>query len=204
MLSFLRRLNNTNNNIYLKKMKIIKNIFDIFIILLSICYVTINANEIIIKNKLNRENKEYFESIAQLVQIRHYEEFVFKFEEDYYDFSDWPSVNLVLKFNEEAKHISFIGNKNGTVFDFKRSQSGSFFIQTPGALSIKMENITFRNFDLTGQMLLYLIVFFPGENTYLNINNCTFENNYYALFSIVSQALTKEKESLITISNCNF
>ncbi|OUM63852.1 hypothetical protein PIROE2DRAFT_9521 [Piromyces sp. E2] len=184
-------------------MKIINNIFVFFIISLSFYCIRIYGTEFIIKNNLYDD--KYFDSFETIGNNFYEEELVFKFEESYYDFSNLKKINFEFKFNKETKNIYFIGNKNGTIFDFKSGKGGSFFINGINANSIKIENIIFNNYNQRGQNHMYLFAINVIYDTTVYINNCTFQNNDFELIGINTWSnKIKESEPRIIINNCNF
>ncbi|ORY21775.1 hypothetical protein LY90DRAFT_676120 [Neocallimastix californiae] len=105
-------------------------------------------------------------------------------------------------------NISFIGNKNGTVFDYKHDKRGRliFNYSTNKGETVKMENIIFENFNSFGITFTeILLVFATSDNFYFIINNCTFRNNENRIFrSEITCEERSHSEPSIVFNNCNF
>ncbi|ORX64425.1 hypothetical protein BCR32DRAFT_273116 [Anaeromyces robustus] len=95
------------------------------------------------------------------------------------------SFDIQISFN-----ISFIGNENGTIFDYNNKLNGSFiftFFQNQGEL-LKFENITIKNYPYNNNNIIDIIV--KSDNFFIFFNHCYFSkiekslsnNNYGALY----------------------
>ncbi|ORX53799.1 hypothetical protein BCR36DRAFT_396482 [Piromyces finnis] len=158
--------------------------------------------EIIIKNNDNWNNLKDIINNNQ-----DYKELILIFVDDYYNVSFenvYSSLELMI-----SGDVSFIGNENGTVFDFLDNIIGYniMFLRNKG-YTIKFENITFINsFDKNSS--LYSIPLFAihasTDNFNLIFNNCTIKNNR-AIFIEFEAAISKVVSSTpsIQINNCIF
>ncbi|ORX50769.1 hypothetical protein BCR36DRAFT_397449 [Piromyces finnis] len=104
-------------------------------------------------------------------------------------------------------NITFIGNTNGTIFDFGKVPRGRLIFSYPSrGYTVKIENIIFENYSSTG---LYdvemMIINVYSDNYYFILNNCTFQNNYYRVIRI-DTAINKwtHTHPSVIINNCNF
>jgi len=128
-----------------------------------------------------------------------------KFFDDYYDFS---FVNDQVKF-EVLSNITFIGNKEGTIFDYTYIKNVNIIIQflISNGNTVKFENITFQNYhqDVNRIGIMLLTVSSKTDNFLVKFENCNFLNNSYPLMQLdVSYNKETNKEAYYVVDNCNF
>jgi len=128
-----------------------------------------------------------------------------KFFDDYYDFS---FVNDQIKF-EVLSNITFIGNKEGTIFDYTYIKNVNIIIQflISNGNTVKFENITFQNYhqDVNRIGIMLLTVSSKTDNFLVKFENCNFLNNSYPLMQLdVSYNKETNKEAYYVVDNCNF
>lgn len=132
---------------------------------------------------------------------------VLRFVDDYYDMTIHHYRIEVSIFT----NITFIGNKNGTVFDYKNDRRSAigYLLPLNKGETIKYENIIFKNyhtdsFDIVGiQMLRVQAV--NSNNFYIIFNNCTFQNNNHNIFQFDVPCPSHSQENTpIKFINCNF
>jgi len=176
----------------------IRIIFFIFLLLFNL---KIYAKEIIVE--FNSTN--FFELGSLIKNNQNDGNLVLLFEDDYYDMSVINTVSAVdISVNS---NISFIGNKNGTVFDYNYGKIGGFKFDFSRLKNdtVKFENITFKKYKekVISQGMTTLTVFSSTDNYNMIFNNCNFIENEYVILNIV---LTCKKTSnpFIFFNNCNF
>eukprot|EP00833_Pecoramyces_ruminatium_P017708 jgi/Orpsp1_1/1191740/evm.model.d7180000088146.1 len=182
--------------------KVIRYLFTIIYILL---YNLINSKSITIKYEDNN-----FKNLLQIINDNQTgNELILYFPDDYYDFSSFSFFT----FNISVETcISFIGNKNETVFDYKGDSKGLmvFSILNNKHNIIKFENITFENYyanikSISGHQIIDIISYTVNFN--IIFNNCIFRKNNNKIFEL--QLLTKEVlpenlDNKVLFSNCSF
>ena len=157
------------------------------------------AKEITFRNDSN------FSMLQQIINNSMDEDdLIVRFEDDYYDMTELPfSIGIPVLSN-----ISFIGNKNGTIFDYKNQKKGVInYSFNRNNLTLKIKNIIFENYNSeyfkNKENVLSIRSYI--EDFHIVIENCTFRNNYSRLL-YVSYSTTKliELESQILLNKCNF
>ncbi|OUM67173.1 hypothetical protein PIROE2DRAFT_5440 [Piromyces sp. E2] len=145
---------------------------DITYILLSIiCLIHAKETIIEIKDIYNYEN-------VIIENIKSEESLVLKFNEKYYDVSDLPKIRSDITV---TSNVTFSGNLDGTVFDFKNKKDKFMvfsFLKNNSGNKVKFENIIFKNFggdeDDSSNMIY---INFESDENYLEFENCTFIDN---------------------------
>jgi len=146
-------------------------------------------------------NKNNFKQLRDILKDK-VEDTILYFEDEYYNmkYLGHDVVDFYLKSN-----ISFIGRKEGTIFDFRNSRDGALRIQFYNkGYDFTIENIIIENFKSDSgvfalQYLIYTVDFS------VKIKNCTFRNNPFPLIAVVhSSPIKLEGEDIISIENCNF
>jgi len=133
-------------------------------------------------------------------------ELILRFVDNYYlfVFDDLESSMEISIYS----NIKFIGNNNGTVFDFDNNFQAfkTEFSRNKGDI-LKYENIVFKNFKYhtlsEGIGIMYLSS--KSDNFTLAFENCTFQDNYNSLLylDVNNQKVSKNDYSVI-INNCKF
>ncbi|OUM57725.1 hypothetical protein PIROE2DRAFT_17194 [Piromyces sp. E2] len=105
-------------------------------------------------------------------------------------------------------NISLIGNKNGTVFDYKNDKKGRLifhYYDNKGAI-IKMENISFENFNSSGLTEIDIIILYSStDNIFFIVNKCNIKNNNYRFIRIYYTCNTPSHSNpSIIFNDCNF
>ncbi|ORX77656.1 hypothetical protein BCR32DRAFT_295479 [Anaeromyces robustus] len=166
------------------------SIIQLYIISIRIISVFSNGvPDIFIRNNnVKRSSKEiiihfndtnFYNMETIINQNQNTNELIIRFVDNYYDLSLlWYSVELEIKAN-----VSIIGNKNGTIFDFKGDHRGRVcfnFIKTEN-VAVKVENLILQNFSTQGVYIeKEIIKVIAGKNDLQVIfNNCVFRNNDY-------------------------
>ncbi|OUM69524.1 hypothetical protein PIROE2DRAFT_2622 [Piromyces sp. E2] len=156
-----------------------------------------------------KNDEDYYQKIIDIVNNYQYEnELILYFDDDYYILSNFEyRVDIIILSN-----ISFIGNKNGTIFDYGNDRRGEFyftFIEEKGH-KVKFENIIFSNYITTNTVYYGYPVIYIYSKSYLffvEINNCTFQycthNLIYFDYDVIfnKQPVTNE---ILTITNSKF
>jgi len=162
------------------------------------------TKEFVVSNNSNDINNIW--TIIKNNQVEN-KELIFRFNEDYYDMS--LNKEFSIEFNI-ISNVSFIGNINGTIFDYNRLRKGTiyFLLNLYKRITIKIENIIFQNFYIDDYYAngVFLIKFFSNHNNFnIIFNNCTFRNNEQSLLSLTMYCDYRTSENPTYIfNNCNF
>jgi len=124
---------------------------------------------------------------------------IVKFEDAEYDMTEM-GFNVGIYVNYD---ITFIGNSNVTIFDYKNERMGLFhFIYHQNSnITITIENIIFDN---AGSEIANVDIFkinFNTNNNKIIFNNCIFRNNYLPILNLEEN---NNYNSLATFNHCNF
>jgi len=172
----------------------------IYIIIISVCCIKCYAKVFhIFFNDTNFRNLNNI-----LNDNRENDELVLYFDEQYYDMNEFPfTIDATVHLN-----ISFVGNKNGTIFDYNHGKKGRFIFYNfeSKGVTIKMENIIFENFNSLGAAEIDIITFYAmSDNVYFIFNNCIIQNNNYRFFRLNynCNAPTHSNPSII-FNDCDF
>jgi len=179
-------------------MKIVIQNYFFSLVILFIFYTNNNVfgKELIIKNDDDIFNY-FYESIQNISD----NEIIIKLVDNYYDMS---LLSVFIIDMSVYSNISFIGNANGTVFDYNEDKKGSFKVFITKNFSLKFENIIFENFNTKGYNDLYNILLDTSSDKFnVEFNNCTFRNNKEQLIGIAS-TYTNKVDSQIIFHQCNF
>eukprot|EP00833_Pecoramyces_ruminatium_P018319 jgi/Orpsp1_1/1192351/evm.model.d7180000092518.1 len=162
----------------------------------------VDAKEFIIHN-----NDYSFTNINYIVNnYQDDNELILNFVDTYYDMRSLNIYSVEVNVNT---NILFIGNKNGTKFDYNNDRLGRFiFIFNNKNLSVNIENIIFENFDTNGVDLIGVQILLINTykcNFHFIMNNCVFENNKYRLIDLVTTCTNENQlEPQILFKNINF
>ncbi|ORX49040.1 hypothetical protein BCR36DRAFT_413035 [Piromyces finnis] len=170
-----------------------------FMILHYILHVS--TKEIKIKNNSN------FYELEKIINENQGDsnELVLYFVDDYYDMSKYPNFDISVVV---LSNITFLGNNNGTVFDYKWDKKGPFsigFYNVSGKI-VKFENLIIKNFYPKGQNNKFMTRFSAkNDNFQVVYNNCTFTDNKYSLITVTFPSDEKtQEEPQLTMINCKF
>ncbi|OUM65922.1 hypothetical protein PIROE2DRAFT_6993 [Piromyces sp. E2] len=172
----------------------------------------LNSKDIIIHN-----NDSNFLNIENVVKSQNDKEITLRFVDDYYDMSllDFSIPILV------TSNFIFLGNENGTIFDYKnnfRERSGiqAFYIKSyTRDFQMIITNCIFRNHKYS---LFQFDVFYESQNNNNNkqvlpqivIENCDFYNNIYKMIAITHNSSefrlisTNYLDLILNFNNCRF
>eukprot|EP00833_Pecoramyces_ruminatium_P013753 jgi/Orpsp1_1/1187785/evm.model.d7180000060165.1 len=175
----------------------------IFIFFSLLFYNTVYSKEFYIKNDND------FKDLTHIINDNQNDnELIIHLIDNYYDMSVLPyTIDMSIITN-----ISFIGNKNGTIFDYKRDKKGRmiFNIINNKGETIKFENIIFENFNPDGVYEIeILLINAISDNYFFIVNNCTFQNNDYRIlrtqffcyFSIMDKSNDSNKDIVFLYSS---
>jgi len=172
-------------------------IYNIFIYYINLSL----AKEIIIKNDINN-----FYNIRNLiVENQNDDHLILNFIDGYYNFTTFTNqINF-----EVMSNITFVGNKEGTIFDYTNNKNGYIFLQflENNGYVVTFQNITFQHYheDINIKGIMIIIVFSKTDNFLVKIENCNFINNSYPLLYLeVSYNKETNKEPFYIVDNCNF
>jgi len=179
------------------------------IILLCIYYLIINifyipkiyAKEFIIKN-----NDENFYNLNNFLNNnQNSNELVLYFVDNSYDMSllKETSIEVLIQTN-----VSFIGNKNGTIFDYKNGRKGNlyFILNNNKGEVVKIENIIFKNYYIEYYSFVFSIAVSAYSDFYhIIFENCIFESNYGEILTFMTYCVEqKQMEPQIQFNRCKF
>jgi len=105
------------------------------------------------------------------------EELIIKFSDDYYFFRLENDLNDFLEINVNS-NIKFIGDDNGTVFDFNQESYSFHFSFNKKGYSVRFENIIFQNYKHPSLDSGLIIIQSKSDDFSLIIEKCTFKNNF--------------------------
>ncbi|OUM66935.1 hypothetical protein PIROE2DRAFT_5795 [Piromyces sp. E2] len=135
------------------------------------------------------------------------EELILRFVDNYYTVyydNIFSSIELMITGN-----VSFIGNENGTVFDFLDNIIGYNiqYLRNKGDV-VKFEKIIFKN-SLVGFSTKYSIPLFAirASTDYFNLifSNCTFEDNKAPIMSVdITTSKSTASTYSVQINDCFF
>lgn len=178
--------------------------------LLNICiniFIIINIIMVDAKEFIIHNNDYSFTNINYIVNnYQDDNELILNFVDTYYDMRSLNIYSVEVNVNT---NILFIGNKNGTKFDYNNDRLGRFiFIFNNKNLSVNIENIIFENFDTNGVDLIGVQILLINTykcNFHFIMNNCVFENNKYRLIDLVTTCTNENQlEPQILFKNINF
>jgi len=149
-----------------------------------------------------RSNDSSFYDLSVFIRNNLEEDLVLYFVNDYYDLS----VVKEFKWDINIMHdIYFIGNKNGTIFDYKKGQKGNFtLIYSRGkGETVKFENIIFQNYYKSDVNAININA--STDMFHFEMNNCTVRN-IEAKFLLVDLICNKQMQidPQVIIRNSNF
>jgi len=132
-------------------------------------------------------------------------ELIINLEDPYYNMT---INNYVLEI-VVITNLSFIGNENGTIFDYNNTRLGTMHFSVPNPITLKFKNIIFENFSYPNNVYtndVRAIEIFVDSNKYYAIfENCTFRNNKQDILQYQINYLKKANDDFnIQFNNCNF
>jgi len=167
----------------------------IFLYYLSIIY----AREIFIGN-----NDTSFIKLNEILNNNHGDDLYLYFTDDYYEMKLLGNIQA----DVEMKKIMIIGSKNGTVFDYKDSDKGTFcftLMKNMGTV-ITVQNIIFENYlpPILSSIKMFTLSAHI-DNYQLIFDNCIFRNNGFMLIKI-DGFYTKKTQDIpqVQFTNCIF
>ncbi|ORX45341.1 hypothetical protein BCR36DRAFT_358228, partial [Piromyces finnis] len=172
-----------------------------YTIFITIYYLKSFSKEIYIS--FNDENFNNLKDIINDNQVSN-EGLVLYFNDSYYDMTNLPyTIDITVNSN-----ISFIGNKNGTVFDYKGDKKGRLIFNyfDNKERKIKIENISFENFNNFGIIDIEMIILnTKSDNIFLTFDDCIVRNNNYRFLRIdYACNMPSHSEPSIIFNNCEF
>jgi len=171
----------------------------LFIVL---CY-SLLLNTLLYGKSITITNKdEKFLNIQDIINNNQDEELILNFSDCYYNMDELIFSNNV----STLTNITFIGNNNGTVFDYNEDIRGTFMFKFNNSKKkyVTYKNIIFKNFTGT-KSGISIVRADLSNNDFLIFENCTFQNN--ALDSInvfMSCTQPSHNEPNFIFNNCNF
>ena len=133
-------------------------------------------------------------------------ELILRFVDNYYHLK-FENVNSLMDISVNA-NIKFIGNENGTIFDYDyENHSFDLAFDRVKEYTVSFENIIFQNFKHTslGEGVAVLLV--QSQSNYFNLvlENCTFRDNLNSVlyFDVFNKKEAKDDYSIL-INNCRF
>jgi len=107
------------------------------------------------------------------------------------------------------KQVTFLGNDNGTIFNYNYNRSGTFSVSiTNKDVLFKMENIIFEKYRndraSDGVQIMFLRTY--SDDFQFLVKNCTFRDNDYKLFRIDVRVTKNYKKNwpYILFDHCKF
>ncbi|ORX64116.1 hypothetical protein BCR32DRAFT_273221 [Anaeromyces robustus] len=176
----------------------IRNSFILFIFFILFQSLIIDAKDYKIKNDSNL----FYDLNSIISQNQNSDELILNFVDNYYDMSllnDY-SIDISVETN-----IYFIGNINGTYFDYKNGPRGTmhFNIYNGGKdKTISYDNIIFGNSSPTASLIRL-----ESTKDQMNVvfNNCTFENHNNNIINFqITCTYQVQLTPQIVFNKCNF
>lgn len=177
-------------------------LFNIFINIyfcFSITFLKINAKEIIIHNDDNFKN---FQNIIN--DNQNDKNLVLKFVDNYYNMQYLGySMSISVDTN-----ISFIGNENKTVFDYKNDSQGRLFFTFNTNKIVNINNIIIENFTTNGIGLdgvqAFTTLSYTSNSLKFIFNNCIFRNNGSKIIHYEIKNSIIQTEPQFIFNDCDF
>jgi len=175
----------------------------IFYFVLCIYIIVLYAKASVKEYTVN--NITDFNQFITKVQHEQDSDVIIYFEDEYYDMSSLDFYIFEFPVNS---NISFIGRKQGTIFNYNNDRKGvmkATFNNIKGK-KFTIENIIFDNFfNDGGYGVSYLIIESYTFDFYFVFNNCTFRNSKSPSLGITKyySNLSISHENVI-FNNCNF
>ncbi|ORX46842.1 hypothetical protein BCR36DRAFT_356203 [Piromyces finnis] len=149
-------------------------------------------------------NDTIFNNLQHFVNdCQNYNELYLYFTDDYYDMSILPyDVEITVSWD-----IYFIGNKNGTVFNYKRDRYGKMIFTYPlsKGYKVKFENIILEDYynKLRGNRLINVVS--NSNNYYFEMYKCIFRDISSPIFRINVNSNHQESfNTKVYINDCSF
>jgi len=183
-----------------------KLVFYIDFVILLIFISRSFQKEFIIKNDTNLDKLQTIVNDNQSND----DELVLRFVDPFYNMR---SLEYSIEFTV-LSNITFIGNPNGTIFNYNNYNRGTFkftFSQKNYDKTLKMENIIFEEFAHKNNNNMYNkdyhiinVVSHFFEFRFI-IQNCTFRNNKLNILSVsVAKNNSYYNDTSVYINQCNF
>jgi len=180
----------------------------IYFTLLILFYLIKNTNGAT-KKTIKISNTEIFTQIVSIYKDNYpeYDELEFNFVDSYYDMTllDYAQLFTI------NRNLTFMGNENGTVFDFKNKSKGIFRLNynlsVEQLYTVTFENIIFKNYDPQGQYIfaVEVTIAFDKIKSHVEFNNCTFEDNDAEIVLHKTVCSTQIQQiPQIEFNKCNF
>jgi len=174
-----------------------------------VVYIFIIFTKTIVFTKEIIINHDNFYNLKNIINASQNDgEIVLKFVENYYNMT-------YLNFDTEItvlSNISFIGNDNGTIFDYNNKRRGALnfkFVDTGEKIKyLNFHNIIYENLmekDVSFYGINVITIQTYTDKVSININNCTFRNNHGNTFQLISKCMkTTYENPSIVFNNCTF
>jgi len=179
----------------------------LFIIKIYIIYLNIFLK--VYSKKINIKNNDWKNIYSLINKNQNDNELILNFVDKKYLFL-FENLDGLIDINVNT-NIKFIGNEEGTVFDFAYNMhSFNFFFKERNNIkyTISFENIIFRNYKYpTIELRLGIILFHSTSNNFKFIfENCEFRNNFNSvlLFDVYYQNTLKNDDYSVIIKDCIF
>jgi len=178
----------------------VKKIYYLYIHLVVFINKLFYAKKITIHNKDNN-----FYNIKDLINNNQDEELYLYFVDNTYDMTYIPLFSVALSIQTNTY---FIGNPNGTIFDYNLSRKGTlqFNFSKGNGQKLTFENINFINFyDKNKNEGTYMIqVNANSDNYYVVFNNCLFQNNQNILALLITCNINTHDDPSVLFNNAKF
>jgi len=154
----------------------IKILYNYIYIIFSILFLVRNGNSLEIY--IGNEDEEFYNLSDVLFDSLYEDELIVNFVDSYYDMT-YVFMDIMLPIDID---ITFRGNENGTVFDYKNEVFwGGFYYFLELGKTFKIENIIFQNFSNKSndnEVVPLLEIYATFNNFSVIFNNCSFKSNY--------------------------
>ncbi|ORX54261.1 hypothetical protein BCR36DRAFT_410804 [Piromyces finnis] len=159
----------------------------------------------------NEDFSEDFKLDEIINNNQHEDELIIYFGDPVYDMSLlWFNININI-----INKVTFLGNENGTIFNYNYTKRGCFFISINSVDSNKgelftLENIIFKNYSVGGVATDGVQIMFVrgySDKFQFLVKNCTFTENEYKLFRIDVRCSVNKNDNnapFVLFDHCNF
>ncbi|OUM63927.1 hypothetical protein PIROE2DRAFT_9458 [Piromyces sp. E2] len=125
-----------------------------------------------------------FNFIYDIKKSEYEDELIVNFVDPYYDMSS-IIVDIIMPIDID---VTFRGNENGTIFDYKNEVLwGELYYFYETGKTFKLENIIFENFCskyLDHESVSLIELYATFNNFSVIAENCVFKNNYSSVFLV--------------------
>jgi len=175
--------------------------------IITLLFISVNSKEISIRN-----NDNNFKNLNSVLNNNQYDkELKLNFVDSYYNMT---FLGYVTDLNVST-NLYFIGNQNGTTFDYCNSKLGVLHIRMNNnnnnnnnkETTIIFKNIIFENFNDRDNLYtqhLRIMDIFQEPKKYIIFENCTFQNNKQDLLSFHAANTKVLDDFYIQFNNCSF